>query len=583
MKKLLLLISLLFVLALPSAQASDGGAQAIEFGPYLDSAGTLYPSPKIYHYSAGTTNTLTCWSDENKSTAAAQPFIGDTSGIALIYCDGDYKFRIDDTDDNTLYTRDNWKVTSDTATMWEGNFGTAYSSATSSNKWQTFLKHDASDNILEFGVNNGTRFVQINGSEIDIREFDAVPDDGNDDTSNIQAAIDSVTYGIIFFPCGIWEHTGITGKAGITLQGENRECSELRYTPTTGDAIALGADPDWFSIRDMFLNANNLSSGWALESNTGINRSINISNVAVSGFLKGFQINGALNVYIENCRMNGRGGNNSPVAGGIGIQVIADASARSGNGVTIDSCHINTWELGIEALAGYTAVIRPVFEDNGTAMKNSGVASVYMPWTSSSAASDNGLDFDIQSPMLILGYGSSTWNVSFLNSTVQDRTIIIPERNDRAIGSGAAGGPEGIKLGKILIEDDGHIWFLDSGTVRDTNLYRSAANLLRTDDGFQVLTLNITGGNTITEHYSVTGVLDFPSISANTTSELTITVTGAAVGDSAYVMPSGSPETGLIWSGHISAADTVTVRIGNVTTGAINPASRTWRADAWAH
>jgi hypothetical protein len=77
---------------------------------------------------------------------------------------------------------------------------------------------------------------------------------------------------------------------------------------------------------------------------------------------------------------------------------------------------------------------------------------------------------------------------------------------------------------------------------------------------------------------SNTAVLDFGAIAANTTAELTITVAGATPGMSVQVSPEGAPEAGLMWSGYVSAAGTVTVRLGNVTTAEIDPAVRTWRA-----
>lgn len=72
--------------------------------------------------------------------------------------------------------------------------------------------------------------------------------------------------------------------------------------------------------------------------------------------------------------------------------------------------------------------------------------------------------------------------------------------------------------------------------------------------------------------------LDFPSIAAGATSELTITVTGAAAGDVVYLGPPSGLEAGLAASARVSAANTVTVRMHNTTGGSINAASATWRA-----
>ncbi|RCG31981.1 hypothetical protein DQ384_05415 [Sphaerisporangium album] len=75
-----------------------------------------------------------------------------------------------------------------------------------------------------------------------------------------------------------------------------------------------------------------------------------------------------------------------------------------------------------------------------------------------------------------------------------------------------------------------------------------------------------------------TATLDFPSIAAGTTAELTITVTGAVVGNPVALAPPATLTAGLIASGRVTAANTVTVRMANVTSGAIDPASATWGA-----
>lgn len=130
------------------------------------------------------------------------------------------------------------------------------------------------------------------------------------------------------------------------------------------------------------------------------------------------------------------------------------------------------------------------------------------------------------------------------------------------------------------------LWF-GGGTsaTLDTNLYRSAANVLKTDDAFIAGTsFTIGSGATITGHLSAAVALNFGSIAAGTTAELTATVTGAAVGNvTAIATPNTTIEAGLIWSAYVSAADTVTVRLANVTSGAIDPANKGWRIDVWNH
>jgi hypothetical protein len=82
---------------------------------------------------------------------------------------------------------------------------------------------------------------------------------------------------------------------------------------------------------------------------------------------------------------------------------------------------------------------------------------------------------------------------------------------------------------------------------------------------------------------TATAALNFPNIVTLTSQELTITVTGAAVGDSVVLGPPAAIEANLTWAGYVSAADTVTIRVSNPTAGDINPASATWRATVLKH
>lgn len=102
--------------------------------------------------------------------------------------------------------------------------------------------------------------------------------------------------------------------------------------------------------------------------------------------------------------------------------------------------------------------------------------------------------------------------------------------------------------------------------------------------------LTINGGTPILDHLSTT-VANFvsASISSNTCGTYgTMTVTGAAVGDTVVATPvarAGGIETvNLSWNATVTAANTVTIRACNTTGGSINTANtQTWRADIWQH
>jgi hypothetical protein len=70
--------------------------------------------------------------------------------------------------------------------------------------------------------------------------------------------------------------------------------------------------------------------------------------------------------------------------------------------------------------------------------------------------------------------------------------------------------------------------------------------------------------------------LDFGSIAAQTCAELTITATGAVANNSIAASWPAALEAGLTGMMFVSASDTVTVRLCNVTVSAIDPAGRTF-------
>lgn len=65
--------------------------------------------------------------------------------------------------------------------------------------------------------------------------------------------------------------------------------------------------------------------------------------------------------------------------------------------------------------------------------------------------------------------------------------------------------------------------------------------------------------------------LTFPLIASNVTNDQTATVSGASLGDFVQVACTTALAAGLEVFGFVSAANTVTVRIGNATAGGITP------------
>lgn len=141
--------------------------------------------------------------------------------------------------------------------------------------------------------------------------------------------------------------------------------------------------------------------------------------------------------------------------------------------------------------------------------------------------------------------------------------------------------------GQRLIGNDGLATKAKAGAVVDGDFaYAPISGLMALDTSNNRL-YNRVGATwkyakVRTRHFTVQGVRDFPSIAAGATAEMTVGVPGVVVGDSVLITPNGAPEAGLMWTGYVSATDVVTIRLANVTAGAIDPASRTWMIDTFS-
>lgn len=89
--------------------------------------------------------------------------------------------------------------------------------------------------------------------------------------------------------------------------------------------------------------------------------------------------------------------------------------------------------------------------------------------------------------------------------------------------------------------------------------------------------LSVGGGSALTKILPASATLDFPSIAAGGQQELTISVTGAAVGSAVASGPPTTLGAGLTVDAWVSAADTVKIRLSNITGSPIDPASATYK------
>lgn len=95
--------------------------------------------------------------------------------------------------------------------------------------------------------------------------------------------------------------------------------------------------------------------------------------------------------------------------------------------------------------------------------------------------------------------------------------------------------------------------------------------------GSGVETLDVKIGDVDTSILMASAALDFASIAAAASADLTIAVPGAAVGDTVELARPAAPAAGLVFQAFVSATDVVTVRAMNITGSGVDAASATYR------
>lgn len=138
-----------------------------------------------------------------------------------------------------------------------------------------------------------------------------------------------------------------------------------------------------------------------------------------------------------------------------------------------------------------------------------------------------------------------------------------------------------VSAGAALIDTNGNVTagHLDCDDIQCVTLEVSGGASINAAGDTQIHSLAIAGGQALTGLLTATAALDFPNTLAQTSSDLTITVSGAALGDTVSIgVPNGSVLPNSSYSGWVSAANTVTIRFTNAGALPRDPASGTFRA-----
>jgi hypothetical protein len=345
-------------------------------------------------------------------------------------------------------------------------------------------------------------------------------------------------------------------------------CNFVGAASPTGTGIQVGGNGggdnafahtyarNWFDHLSYGVKANsggNYMISDSLTTNNDVDFYLNASSPSViegtqSEFAKQFLINAGQQVTVRGSRFGGP-------ASGVGVKFISTPGALSklifennyfdltaalevfdGGSGTLKSSN-NRYPNGDITLLGFTAFNEAIGDGSDTITNGGSPVG----------------SFDLQSPF---AFRRAYKGLTF--SGVSRQLIGL---------EGRGGQPPGYDANSKVSIDEGALGTILGGGLKITG------------DDLQVGTVAFR------KFYKTQSSLDFGSIAAHTTAELTITVTGVAVGDSVVLSPNTSPmfEAGLIPFAFVSAPNTVTVRMLNGTAGAIDPAAFNWRVLVFAY
>lgn len=253
-------------------------------------------------------------------------------------------------------------------------------------------------------------------------------------------------------------------------------------------------------------------------------------------------------------------------------RVYFDASGRFVSGTLTDinltasdSVVITSAGPSLQLVSGFARL-----KDSGGTVRyqmnnSTGATAITLPDNTSTAANvtiSGGADmlvFNTTDGAEVVTLGSTA---AASSATLQGDTIVnIKSDRVRILGNTGGGAPV-VEVGEAVANGTNYI-----GVVSPASLSTNYTQTLTAATG--TIPVALLGSAT----------LDFPSVGAGTSSDLTVTVTGAVDGDVVSIgVPNGSTAANGCFTAWVSASNTVTIRFTNTNTvAAIDPASGTFK------
>jgi hypothetical protein len=195
---------------------------------FFDANGNPLVGGKLYSYAAGTTTPLATYTGNTTTTANSNPVILNSRGEAGVWLSSSYyKLKLTDSNDVEIWTVDN-----------VGGFATMADLTAAIAALTASLAASSGSSMIGF-IQAGTGAVATTAQakmreQISVKDFGAVGNDSNDDTTSIQAAINyaNTIGGDVYFPPGIYKITN-----GLTINNSGDTTARIKAS-LYGDSSA---------------------------------------------------------------------------------------------------------------------------------------------------------------------------------------------------------------------------------------------------------------------------------------------------------------------------------------------------------
>lgn len=439
--------------------------------------------------------------------------------------------------------------------------------------------------FIQAGTGAAARTTQAKLREVavSVKDFGAVGNGVTDDTSAIQAAFTYCLANLrpLYFPSGTYlcSSTINFNVNGAVLIGDGFFTTKIKWT-----AAVVGFVYD---------SRNGYVYGISFDGNSSTGTTgVVFYNAGQSVFdfceVRGWSGDGGL----VNQSYGAPAGNNNLLKihksvfvanGGRGLACSTPQS--DGNGVEVMQCWITSnTSAGLLIKAQNWRVVGGIYENNGTygiQISEPGDASfavgtvIWYPWIENNTSGG------------VRGGGKSARNRIVVDSGQQDYSAAAGSEDLWEEVGNNAGPYKKFSDGTIEVDINlvsstrGQIQV--AGTPSNIPIYLMAKGTSAVAiDPFGTGGMTLGGGSVVKKFLTGTATWDPPNVAAGAQTTASLTVTGAALGDTVVVSFDKDLQA-MRLSGYVSAANTVSVVLANGTAGAIDLASGTLRADVWQH